>query len=54
MGARRVTIQNLKVVKVDPQNNILLVEGAVPGKANSYLFINQAKKKQAKKKDKKA
>lgn len=54
MGARKVTVQNLKVVKVDPQNNILLVEGAVPGKANTYLAINKAKKKQAKIKDKKA
>jgi large subunit ribosomal protein L3 len=45
MGNHRVTIQNLKVVKIDPQNNLLLVEGGVPGKKNSYVVINKAKKK---------
>ena len=48
MGAARVTVQNLKVVKVDVENNILLVKGAVPGCNNSYLMIKKAiKKKQA-------
>jgi len=45
MGAKRVTIQNLRVVKIDPQNNLLLVKGAVPGHKNSYLMIRKAKKK---------
>ena len=45
MGNHRATIQNLKVVKIDPQNNLLLVEGSVPGKKNSYVVINKAKKK---------
>jgi len=45
MGARRRTIQNLKVIKTDPQNNLLLVNGAVPGHKNSYLIIRKAKKK---------
>jgi len=45
MGACRVTVQNLKVVKVDAQNNLLLVKGAVPGYKNSYLIITKAKKK---------
>lgn len=45
MGNRKSTIQNLKVVKVDTQNNLLLVKGAVPGYRNSYLLINKAKKK---------
>ncbi|MFA5356098.1 MAG: 50S ribosomal protein L3 [Candidatus Omnitrophota bacterium] len=45
MGARRVTAQSLKVVKVDMENNLLLVRGAVPGYKNSYLIIKQAKKK---------
>ena len=48
MGAERVTVQNLKVVKVDLENNILLVEGATPGCKNSYLLIKKAKKKKAK------
>lgn len=50
MGAVRTTIQNLKVVKVDTANNILLVEGAVPGHKNAYLIIATAKKKKAKNK----
>jgi len=45
MGACRVTVQNLEVVKVDAQNNLLLVKGAVPGYKNSYLIIKKAKKK---------
>ena len=45
MGTRRVTTQNLKVIKVDLQNNLLLVKGAVPGHKNSYLIIRKAKKK---------
>jgi large subunit ribosomal protein L3 len=45
MGMDRVTVQNLEVVKVDAQNNLLLVKGAVPGNKNSYLIIRKAKKK---------
>lgn len=45
MGARRTTIQNLRIVKVDTENNLLLVRGAVPGNKNSYLIIRKAKKK---------
>ncbi len=48
MGAARVTAQNLKVIKVDAENNLLLVEGSVPGYKNSYLVIKKAKKKQGK------
>jgi large subunit ribosomal protein L3 len=46
MGAARVTTQNLRVVKVDAENNLLLVKGSVPGYKNSYLVIKKAKKKQ--------
>lgn len=45
MGLDRVTVQNLQVVKVDSQNNLLLIKGAVPGTKNSYLVIKKAKKK---------
>lgn len=45
MGAERTTTQNLRIVKVDAQNNLLLVKGAVPGHKNSYLIIKKAKKK---------
>lgn len=53
MGAVTKTLQNLKVVKVDAENNILLIEGAVPGHKNGYLMINPAKKKRSKKAAKK-
>lgn len=45
MGAMRVTVRSLKVVKVDTQNNLLLVKGAVPGYKNSFLLIRKTKKK---------
>ncbi len=49
MGAEKVTVQNLKIIRVDLANNVLLVEGAVPGHKNGYLVITKAKKKKAKK-----
>ncbi len=45
MGAVGLTVQNLKVVKVDVENNILLVKGAIPGFKNGYVIIRKAKKK---------
>ena len=42
MGAARVTVRNLKVIRVDPENNLLLVEGAVPGGPNGILMIRKA------------
>ena len=45
MGMRRVTTQNLRIIKIDAENNLLLVKGAVPGHRNSYLLIKAAKKK---------
>lgn len=39
MGGERVTIRNLKVVKVDPENNLLAVKGAVPGRKETLLEI---------------
>ena|SRR5687768_4477843 len=42
MGADRVTIRNLKVLRVDAENNLLLVEGSVPGGPNSILVIRKA------------
>jgi large subunit ribosomal protein L3 len=49
MGNSQVTVQNLKVVKVDAQNNLLLVKGQAPGCVNGLLIIGKAKKKQKKK-----
>jgi len=48
MGARQFTVQNLKVIKVDAENNVLLVKGAVPGHKNGYLLIRKAKKRKSK------
>lgn len=45
MGNTGVTTQNLKVVKVDVENNLILVKGSVPGHKNSYVIVNKAKKK---------
>lgn len=45
MGARKTTVQNLKVVKVDLANNILVVKGAVPGHRNALLEIRKSIKK---------
>ena len=49
MGTQKVTVQNLKIIKVDLANNLLLVEGGVPGHKNGYLVITKALKKKAKK-----
>jgi large subunit ribosomal protein L3 len=42
MGNARVTVRNLKVVRVDPDNNLLLVEGSVPGGPNAIVIIRKA------------
>jgi len=42
MGDERVTTRNLKVVKVDAEQNLLLVYGAVPGAAGGYVIIRKA------------
>ena len=43
LGSRRVTVRNLEVVKADPEANLLLVKGAIPGARNSLLLIRKAK-----------
>lgn len=48
VGNVRVTIQNVKVLNVDQQNNILLVQGQVPGHKNSLVMIRRAKKRRPK------
>jgi large subunit ribosomal protein L3 len=42
MGADRVTVRNVKVLRVDAENNLLMVEGSVPGGPNSVLLIRKA------------
>jgi large subunit ribosomal protein L3 len=42
MGGGRVTIHNLKVLRVDPENHLLIVEGGIPGAPTSYVIIRKA------------
>jgi large subunit ribosomal protein L3 len=44
MGNENVTAKNLKVVKVDADENLLLVRGSVPGPSGQYIFIRKVKK----------
>jgi large subunit ribosomal protein L3 len=45
MGVRRVTVQKLRVVRVDPENNIILVRGAVPGAHGALVTIKDTVKR---------
>ncbi|MBI4115940.1 MAG: 50S ribosomal protein L3 [Candidatus Omnitrophica bacterium] len=45
MGNQQVTIQNLKVIKVDPENNLLVVKGSVPGAETGCLVIRTSVKR---------
>jgi large subunit ribosomal protein L3 len=47
MGAERVTVQNLEVVRVDAEKNLLLIKGAVPGAPGSDLIVRPAVKAKA-------
>ena len=44
MGAKRITIQNLEVVRVDAENNLILVKGSVPGPKKSLVTIKESVK----------
>lgn len=44
MGHQRVTVQNLEVIRVDPERNLLFVKGAVPGPRKGLLLIRHAVK----------
>jgi large subunit ribosomal protein L3 len=43
MGNERVTVKKLRVMRVDPERNLILVRGAVPGARNGLLFVQKAK-----------
>ncbi|MFH1190762.1 MAG: 50S ribosomal protein L3 [Candidatus Omnitrophota bacterium] len=47
LGAKKATIQNLKIIKIDLANNLLLIEGGVPGHKNGYLVVTKAIKRKA-------
>ena len=42
MGGGRVTIHNLKVLRVDPDNHLLIVEGGIPGAPSGYVIVRKA------------
>ena len=42
MGGGRVTTSNLKVLRVDADNHLLIVEGSVPGAPTGYVLIRKA------------
>ena len=44
MGNKKITIQNLEVVRVDAENNLLLIKGSVPGPKKSLVTIKEAVK----------
>ncbi len=41
MGGERVTVQNLRVLKVVPEKNLIVVKGAVPGHKNAYVTVEK-------------
>jgi len=41
MGNKKVTVQNLRIVKIIPEENLLLIRGAVPGYSNNYVIIKK-------------
>ena len=45
LGAERVTVQNLAVVKVDAENNLIAVRGAIPGPKNGVVVLSESVKK---------
>ena len=44
MGAKKITVQNLDIVKVDVENNLILVKGAVPGPKKSLVTLKESVK----------
>src|ERR1700729_645171 len=48
MGNRQVTIKNLRVIKVDADENLLLVDGSVPGPVGTYILIRKVQKSKSK------
>ncbi len=53
MGGETVTLQNLRIVKIDEEKQVIVVEGAVPGARDGLVYITRAKKRQSQKSQKK-
>lgn len=45
MGAEKVTVQNLEIVKIDAENNLIAIKGAIPGPKNGTVTITDCVKK---------
>ena len=45
MGNKQITVQNLEVVRVDVENNVILVKGAVPGPKKALIVLKETVKK---------
>lgn len=45
MGQVQRTVQNLEVIQVRPEDNVILIKGAIPGAAGDYVIIREAKKR---------
>ena len=45
MGTEKVTVQNLKLVRIDSEKNSLLIKGAIPGPRNSTVIVYKSRKK---------
>ena len=45
MGNQNRTVQNLKIVNIDPEKEILLVRGSIPGRKDSILYVTKSNKK---------
>ncbi|MCK4850767.1 MAG: 50S ribosomal protein L3, partial [Phycisphaerae bacterium] len=43
LGSDRVTSKNHRLLKIDPENNILLVSGSVPGRNGAYIVVERAR-----------
>lgn len=53
MGNEQVTVQNIEVVRVDPENHLVILKGQVPGPKNGLVYLTKAVKKTEKKSNKK-
>ena len=49
MGGKKVTIQNLTIVKVDVEKNVMVIKGAIPGPNGGIITVTEAVKKTSKK-----
>ncbi len=48
MGVDNITVQNLKIIEIDTENNLLFVKGAVPGAKSGFVFVKDSEKKTVK------